>query len=99
MKLYEGTAIEVSAFAFLLNCSIYPAIYAGFFVWGGPTMLGSDFRWSERNFSIGQGHKILSNFSKICIKINNNLKNYWENSGKRQSLAKFFNFRAALWEK
>ena len=31
---------------------------------------GSDFRGSERNFTIGQSPKIYGNFLKICIKIN-----------------------------
>ena len=34
----------------------------------------SDFRRSERNFTIGQGPKIQGTFSNICIKITNNLK-------------------------
>ena len=37
---------------------------------------GSDFRGSEGNFNIGQSPKIWGNFSKICVKINKNLKNY-----------------------
>ena len=37
---------------------------------------GSDFLRVERNFTIGQSHKIWGNFSKICIKINKNLINY-----------------------
>ena len=35
---------------------------------------GFDFLGSERNSIIGQSPKIYGNFSKICIKINKNLK-------------------------
>ena len=43
---------------------------------------GSNFSRVERNFTIGQSPKIWGNFSKIGIKINKNLQNYWENSRK-----------------
>ena len=36
----------------------------------------SDFSKVERNVTLGQSLKILGNFSKICIKINKNLKDY-----------------------
>ena len=49
---------------------------------GSTKSLGSDFRGSERNFTIGQSPKIRGNFSKICIKINKNVNTYWENSRK-----------------
>ena len=39
------------------------------------------------NFTIGQRPKISSNFSKICMKINKNLKNYWDNLRKMQNFA------------
>ena len=65
MKHYQGTAIEVSLCAFSLNCSIYPVIYAvmsflqNFLGEGAHQMFGvSDFRRSERNFTIGQDPKI-----------------------------------------
>ena len=59
-------------------------------VWGG-----SDFSRVERNFTIGQTPKIWGNFSKIGIKINKNLQNYWENSRKMQIFLKIFlNFLA-----
>ena len=51
---------------------------------------GSDFLRVERNFTIGQIPKIWGNFSKICIKFNKNLPNYWENSRKMQILRKVF---------
>ena len=51
---------------------------------------GSDFSRVERNFTIRQSLKIWGNFSKIVIKINKNLQNYWENSGKMQIFRKFF---------
>ena len=41
---------------------------------------GSDSSTVERNFTIGQSYKIWGNFTKICIKINKNLKKHWENS-------------------
>ena len=56
---------------------------------------GSDFSRVERNFTIGQTPKIWGNFSKIGIKINKNLQNYWENSRKMQIFLKIFlNFLA-----
>ena len=45
---------------------------------------GSDFSRVERNFAIGQSPKIWGNFSKICIKINKNVQDYWENARKMQ---------------
>ena len=42
---------------------------------GPPNVWGSDFSKVERNFTRGQSPKIWGNFSKICIKINKNLKN------------------------
>ena len=54
----------------------------------------SDCSSVERNFTIGQISKIWGNFSKICIKINKNLQNYWENSRKMQNFRNFFNFLA-----
>ena len=60
--------------------------------------LDSDFRGSERNFTIGQSPKIWAKFSKICIKINKNVKNYWENPRKLQFSEYFLNFLAAIWE-
>ena len=61
-----------------------------FTVEGGPQNVwgGSDFSRVERNFNIGQSHKIWGNFSKIGIKITKNLKNYWENSRKMQVFGK-----------
>ena len=60
-------------------------IYAGFFGWGGPENVGgSDFSSVEQNFTIGESPKNWGNFSKIGIKININLQNYWENSRKIQ---------------
>ena len=56
---------------------------------------GSDFSMLERNFTIGQSPKIWGHFSKICIKINKYLQNYWENARKVQIFRKsFFNFLA-----
>ena len=57
MKLDEGTAIEVSACAFLLNCSIYPVIYAGFFEGGVHQMFGKI--WGPVKF------KNVNHFTKI----------------------------------
>ena len=51
---------------------------------------GSDFLRVERHFTIGQRPKIWGNFSKICIKINKNLHNYWENSRKNAKIAQIF---------
>ena len=53
---------------------------------------GSDLSRVERNFTIGQSTKIWGNFSKICIKINKNLQNYWENSRKMQIFRNFLIF-------
>ena len=54
---------------------------------------GSDFRgWNEILLLVSP--KIWGNFSKICIKINKNLQNYWENSRKMQIFGNFFNFPA-----
>ena len=53
---------------------------------------GSDFRGSDRNFTIGQSPKIWGKFSKICIKIHKNLKKYRENGRKMQIFRKFFIF-------
>ena len=47
----------------------------------------SFFLWSEQNFTIGQIHTINGNFSKICIKINKNLKKLRRNLEKK---IKFF---------
>ena len=60
---------------------------------GSTKCLGSDFRGSEWNFTIGQSPKIYGNFSKICIKISKNLKNYRENSRKNANFSEFFNFQ------
>ena len=57
---------------------------------GPPNVWGSDFSRVERNFTIGQSPKIWGNFSKMCIKINKNLQNYWENSRKLQIFWKIF---------
>ena len=57
---------------------------------GPPDVWGSDFSRVERNFTIGQSPKIWGNFSKICNKINRNLKNYRENSRKMQIFRKIF---------
>ena len=51
---------------------------------------GSDFSRVERNFTIGQSPKIWNNASKICIKININLQNYWEYSRKMHIFPKTF---------
>ena len=59
---------------------------------------GSDFRESERNFTIGQSHQIWGNFSKICIKINKNLEILLRRFEKNANFSEFFNFRAGLWE-
>ena len=61
-----------------------------FSVEGGPQNVwgGSDFSRVELNFTIGQSPKIWGNFSKIGIKINKNLQNYWENSRKMQIFRK-----------
>ena len=65
-----------------------------FSVEGGPQNVGgSDFLRVDRNFIIGQSPKIWGNLSKICIKINKNLQNDWENSRKMQIFSEyFFNF-------
>ena len=56
---------------FNISKAVVAVIYAGFSVEGGPQNIwGSDFSRVERNFTIGQGPKVLGNFSKICIKIN-----------------------------
>ena len=49
--------------------------------------MGSDFLRVERNFTIGQSPKIWANFSKIYIKINKKLTNYWENSRTNANLS------------
>ena len=41
---------------------------------GAANVWGSDFRGSERIFTIGQSTNIWGNFSKICIKINENFE-------------------------
>ena len=66
--------------------------YAGFFGWGGSIKCwgGSYFSRVERNFTIGQSPQIWGNFSKICIKINNKLKNYWETSRKNANFSENF---------
>ena len=53
-------------------------------VWGGPIFRG----WNEI-LRLGEALK-LGNFSKIGIKINKNLQNYWENSRKMQIFRKIF---------
>ena len=70
----------------------FAVIYAGFFGWGGSTKClgGSDFSMVERIFTIGQSPKICGNFSKICIKINKKLKEYWENSRKNANFFRRF---------
>ena len=61
--------------------------------WGPQNVWGSYFSRVERNFAIGQSPKIWGNFSKIGIKINKNLQNYWENSRKMQFFGEnFFKF-------
>ena len=56
---------------------------------------GFDFSRVELNFTIGQSPKIWGNFSKICVKMNRNLQNYWENSRKMHIFRKIFNFLAS----
>ena len=51
---------------------------------------GSDFSRMERNFTIGQSPKIWGNFSKICIKINKNLKVIEKNQGKNTDFSEIF---------
>ena len=70
----------------------YTVIYAGFVCWGGSIKCegGSDFSRVERNYTIGQSPKIWGNFSKICIKINKKLKNYWENSRENADFSEIF---------
>ena len=45
---------------------------------------GSNFSRAEGNFTIGQSPKIWGNFSKVCITIYKNLKNYREPLRKMQ---------------
>ena len=54
---------------------------------------GSAFRVSEQTFTNWQSLKIWHTFSKIFIKINRNLKFYWENKYKSKFLRKYFNFQ------
>ena len=51
---------------------------------------GSDFSRVERNFTIGQSPNIWGNFSKIGIKINKNLQNYWKIPEKCKFFGKSF---------
>ena len=50
----------------------------------------TDFRGSERNFTIGQIPKIWGNFPKICMKINENLLRNLEKNAK---FSESFNFQ------
>ena len=54
---------------------------------------GVDFSRVKRNFTIGQSLKIWGNFSKICIKINKQLKNIEKIREKCKFLRKFINFQ------
>ena len=67
-----------------------------FSVEGGPqNVRGCDFSRVERNITIEKSPKFCGNCSKIGIKINKNLQNYWENSRKTQTFRKIFlNFPA-----
>ena len=68
------------------------------FGWGGPPNVWARVRFlvGEQNFIIGQSPKILSNFSKKCIKINKNLKNYGKIREKYKTFWEKFKFRADL---
>ena len=60
---------------------------------GPPTVWGSDFLESERNFTIGQGPRSWGKFSKMCTKTNKNwkiIKNIREK--KCKFFRKLFNF-------
>ena len=48
---------------------------------------------------VGQSYDIWGNFSKICIKIIKNLKNYWENLRKMQFYPKNFQLSTKMWGK
>ena len=59
---------------------------------GSTKSLGSDFRGSEQNFTIGQNPKIYGNFSKIWIEINKNLEKLIRNLRKMQIFRNFLVF-------
>ena len=90
MKLYEGTAIEVSACGFLLNCSIYPAIYEGFVGWGVHQMFwGPIFDGRNEILLLGKALKFKIFFQKLALKLIKSWT-YFENSRKMQSFVKSF---------
>ena len=64
---------------------------------GPPNVGGSDFSRVEQNFTIVHSPKIWGNFSKICIKINKNLKNIEKIREKMQNFSgKFLIFWQAI---
>ena len=99
MKLYDGTAIEVSACAFLLNCSIYPVISAGFLGWRGPPNVwgGPIFEGRNEILLLGKALKFRVIFQKYALKLIEIWKTIEKIREKCKVLQKFLIFGRDYW--